>query len=79
MKLKIISPICGNIEYDADTVRLLAPDGYVGIHEGCAPMLVALVESDVVYTQGDKTLSVAITDGFAEVTPHRVNVFADRR
>ncbi len=78
MKIQVISPDGISFETEADSVRLCAVDGSIGIKKGCADMLIALKKGEMLCKNGSGESRVLLSDGFAQVHKDCINIFAKR-
>ena len=75
LKLKVITPEKMLIDEDVDEVYLPGLDGDLGILPGHRSLLAAVGIGELSYIQAGKDASVAVSGGYAEVSPYRVLVF----
>lgn len=78
MKIKIFSSEGMSFETEAESVRLNACDGSIGIKKGCADMLIALKQGMMYWRCGTDENTVMLSDGFAHVHNDNINIFAKR-
>ena len=77
LKLAIVTPEGKIFEGDVETVLLPGVEGDMGILPMHMALVTALKAGELRYTQSSKTESLAIGDGFAEVTASSVSVLTD--
>ena len=77
LKLEIVTPEGKVFEGDVETVLLPGVEGDMGILPMHEALVTALNAGELRITQNGKTESMAIGEGFAEVTAHHVSVLTD--
>jgi F-type H+-transporting ATPase subunit epsilon len=77
LHLEIITPDSKIFEGDVDSVQLPGAEGEMGILPGHEALVSALQAGELVITQQGKTQSLAIGEGFAEITGKSVGVLTD--
>jgi F-type H+-transporting ATPase subunit epsilon len=77
LKLEIVTPEGKTFEGDVDDVLLPGVEGDMGILPMHMALVTALNAGELRYTQQGKVESLAIGEGFAEVTAHKVSVLTD--
>ena len=77
LKLEIVTPEGKVFEGEVETVLLPGVEGDMGILPMHETLVTALNAGELQITQNGRTESMAIGEGFAEVTAHRVSVLTD--
>ena len=77
LKLEIITPDSKIFEDDVDSVQLPGTEGEMGILPGHMALVSALNAGALVITQKGQTHTLAIGEGFAEITATSVGVLTD--
>ncbi len=77
LKLEIITPESKIFEGDVDSVQLPGTEGEMGVLPGHMALVTELNAGELVITQGGKPRSLAIGEGFAEITASSVGVLTD--
>lgn len=75
--LEVITPERSVLKDEVDSVVLPAWDGEYGILPGHTHFLAQLVPGELRMRKGNETEYFAVSGGFAEVHPNRVEVFAE--
>lgn len=75
--LEVISPERLVLQEEVDFIALPAYEGECGILPGHAPMLVQLKEGEARFSKENEQEILAISGGFAEVHPYKVEIFAE--
>jgi len=75
--LEIVTPERPVLKEEIDSLVLPGRDGQVGILPDHAPLLVQLTIGELKITADGQTKYFAVSGGFAEVHPNRVEVFAE--
>jgi F-type H+-transporting ATPase subunit epsilon len=79
VSLEIVSPEKLLLSRSVDMVVIPASEGDMGVLEGHAPMIVMLRGGTIDLYEGDKIVERLFVDGgFAEVTPERCTVLANK-
>jgi F-type H+-transporting ATPase subunit epsilon len=79
VSLEIVSPEKLLLSRPVDMVVIPGSEGDIGVLEGHTPMIVMLRGGTIDLYEGDKiTEQLFVDSGFAEVTPERVTVLANR-
>ena len=79
LQLEIVSPEKLLLSKAVEMVTIPAAEGEMGVLENHAPMLVMLRGGTIVLTEnGQTTDRLYVAGGFAEVTPERCTVLAER-
>ena len=77
LHLEIVTPEKKIFSDTVGNVYLPGADGELGILDGHAALVTSLQPGELRYEKGGQNVTLAIGSGFAEVTPHRVNVLTD--
>jgi F-type H+-transporting ATPase subunit epsilon len=77
-QLAVVAPDRSVLDEPVRSVTIPGMEGYFGVWSGHQPMMAALKAGLLEYVDhGDQKHFVAISGGFAEVTPSRVTILAD--
>lgn len=77
IKLEIVTPEAKIFSDNVDMVTLTGTVGEMGILPLHMPLMTALVAGEIVAQKGKETISLAVGDGFVQVTGDRVAVLTD--
>jgi F-type H+-transporting ATPase subunit epsilon len=77
LKLEIVTPEAVALSEDVDMVMLPGVEGELGVYPQHVPLLTQLAPGVVVAHKGDQVLTFAVSEGFAEITGHRVSLLTD--
>jgi len=77
LKLEIVTPEAVALSEDVDMVTLPGVEGELGVYPQHVPLLTQLVPGVVVAYKGDQVLTFAVSEGFVEITGHRVSLLTD--
>ncbi|OGR51249.1 MAG: ATP synthase F1 subunit epsilon [Elusimicrobia bacterium RIFCSPLOWO2_02_FULL_39_32] len=77
INLEVISPERLVLQEEVDFIALPAFEGECGILPGHQPMLVQLKEGEARFSKGNETEILAVSGGFAEIHPYKVEIFAE--
>jgi F-type H+-transporting ATPase subunit epsilon len=77
LKLEIITPEKTTFSENVDMVTLPGVDGEMGIYPQHVPLMTRVVPGEVIVRQGGKEFSLAIGEGFVEITAVRVAILTD--
>ena len=77
IKLEIVTPEAKIFSDDVDMVTLTGTEGEMGILPMHMPLMTELVAGEIVAQKGKETISLAVGDGFVQVTGDRVAVLTD--
>ena len=77
ISFELVSPERVVLKDEVDFVVLPAYEGQMGVLPGHAPLLCQLVEGELKIRKNDVFRFFAVSGGFAEVHPDRVEVFAE--
>ena len=75
--LEVAAPDRLLVREEVDHVQAPAVGGYLGVLPGHAPLMTALGEGVLTFTQQGRNRYVAVHRGFMEVLPDRIRVLAD--
>jgi F-type H+-transporting ATPase subunit epsilon len=76
-QLSIVAPDKSVLDEPVESVTAPGSEGYFGVLPGHVPFISALRPGIVEYLTKDGRHHVAVSGGFAEVTPEKVTVLAD--
>lgn len=77
LKLTVVTPERALVDETVDQCQIPGMTGYLGILPGHAPLFSELGTGELSYTQGNRSVSLAISQGFVEVLEDAVRVLAD--
>ena len=77
LKLEIVTPEAKVYSDDVDMVTLTGTEGEMGILPMHMPLMTELAAGEIVAQKGKETISLAVGDGFVQVTGDRVAVLTD--
>ena len=77
LKLEVVTPEAVALSEDVDMVTLPGVEGEMGIYPQHVPLLTQLVPGIVVARKGDQVITLAVSEGFVEVTGNRVSLLTD--
>lgn len=77
IKLEIVTPEAKIYSEDVDMVTLTGIDGQMGILPQHMPLMTQLVAGEILVNKNGGTISLAVGDGFVQVTGERVAVLTD--
>jgi F-type H+-transporting ATPase subunit epsilon len=77
LKLEIVTPEAVALSEDVDMVMLPGVEGELGVYPQHVPLLTQLAPGVVGAHKGDQVLTFAVSEGFAEITGHRVSLLTD--
>ncbi len=75
--LEIVTPDRLILSEEVDEVTAPGSDGEFGVLPGHAPFLTTLKVGELVYKKGKEVHHIAISWGYAEVTPKKVTILAE--
>jgi len=77
LHLEVITPEKVIVNEDVESVVATSSLGEFGVFLEHIPFLSGIIPGELRYTTGDKTESLAVTNGFAEVSNNKVSVLVD--
>src|ERR1043165_3853210 len=77
LKLEIVTPDAKIFSDDVDMVTLPAVEGEMGIFPQHVPLMTQIVPGEIVARKNGQDFSLAIGEGFVEITGERVASLAD--
>jgi F-type H+-transporting ATPase subunit epsilon len=77
IRLVVTTPEREVVRVEVDKVILPTYDGYIGFLPGHYPLVCEVGTGELTYFQGETPHYLAVSGGFAEVLPDRVQVLAD--
>ena len=77
LKLEIVTPEAKVFSDDVQMVTLTGIDGDMGIYPEHMPVMTQLVAGEVIVRKNDENISLAVGDGFVQVTATRVAILTD--
>jgi len=77
LKLEIVTPDAAVYSEDVEMVTLPGVEGEMGIYPQHVPLLTQLVPGEIIARHDGKDHSLAVGDGFVEITGDRVAVLTD--
>jgi F-type H+-transporting ATPase subunit epsilon len=77
LKLEIVTPEAKIYSEDVEMVTLPGVEGELGIYPMHVPLLTQVAAGEVVALKGGRDAHLAIGEGFAQITSHRVAIMTD--
>ena len=77
LKLEIVTPEAKVYSEDVDMVTLPGIEGEMGVYPMHIPLMTQIVAGEVIARKGGKDISLAVGEGFVEVTGERVSILTD--
>lgn len=77
LKLEIVTPDAKTYSEDVDMVTLPGSEGEMGIYPNHVPLLTQIVPGEVIVRRGGQDYSLAVGEGFVEITGDRVAIMTD--
>jgi F-type H+-transporting ATPase subunit epsilon len=77
LKLEVVTPEAVALSEDVEMVTLPGIEGEMGIYPQHIPLLTQLVPGIVVARKGDQLITLAVSEGFVEITGNRVSLLTD--
>ena len=77
LKLEIVTPEAKVFFDDVEMVTLTGIEGDMGIYPEHMPVMTQLVAGEVIARKGGQDISLAVGDGFVQVTGTRVAILTD--
>ena len=77
MRLEIVTPDAVVYSEDVDMVTLPAVDGQIGILPMHVPLMTQMVPGEMIVRKGGQDRSLAVGEGFVEITDDRVAILTD--
>jgi F-type H+-transporting ATPase subunit epsilon len=77
LRLEIVTPEARAYSDDVELVVLPAVEGEMGVYPNHIPLITQLKPGELVVTQNGKQTSLAVGEGFVEVTGTKVSVLVD--
>jgi F-type H+-transporting ATPase subunit epsilon len=77
LRLEIVTPEAKTYSEDVDMVTLPGIDGEMGIYPQHVPLMTQVVAGEVVARKGGQEQSLAIGEGFAQITADHVSILTD--
>ena len=77
IKLEIVTPEAKIFSENVDMVTLTGIEGEMGILPDHMPLMTQLVAGEIIVRKNDKTIFLAVGDGFVQVTGDRVAILTD--
>lgn len=74
MKIKIVTPDGIQYESDADSIRLEAEDGSIGIHRGHCSAIISIKDGWAIFLRGDVEERIYVEKGFAGIEADSVTI-----
>ncbi|MGE5588866.1 MAG: F0F1 ATP synthase subunit epsilon [Clostridia bacterium] len=77
MRLEVVTP--DRLEFSGDVESIIAPtvSGYIGILPGHIPLIARLAVGVLTVRMGASRLTLAVSEGYMEVSPRKVIVLAE--
>jgi len=77
LKLEIITPEAITYSEDVDMVTLPGYQGEMGIYPQHVPLMTQIVPGEVIVKKGGAEISLAVGEGFVEITAQRIAILTD--
>jgi F-type H+-transporting ATPase subunit epsilon len=77
LKLEIVTPEAKVYSEDVDMVTLPGSEGEMGIYPNHVPLMTQIVAGEVLVQKDRQQVSLAIGEGFVEITGDRVSILTD--
>jgi len=77
LKLEVVTPEAVALSEDVEMVTLPGVEGEMGIYPHHVPLLTQLAPGIVVARKGDQVFTLAVSEGFVEITGNRVSLLTD--
>ena len=77
LKLEIVTPDAKVYSEDVEMVTLPAVEGEMGIFPQHVPLMTQIVPGEIVARKNGQDFSLAVGEGFVEITGERVAILAD--
>jgi len=77
LKLEIVTPDAKTYSEDVEMVTLPGSEGEMGIYPQHVPLLTQIVPGEVVVRKAGRDYSLAVGEGFVEITGERVAILTD--
>ena len=77
LRLEIVTPETRAYSADVEMVVLPAVEGEMGVYPMHSPLITEIKPGELVVTTGGKQISLAVGEGFVEITGDKVSVLTD--
>ena len=77
LKLEIVTPDAKVFADDVEMVTLSGIDGDMGVYPEHMPVMTQIVAGEVIARKGGQDISLAVGDGFVQITGSRVAILTD--
>ncbi len=77
LRLEIVTPETTAFSEDVDMVTLPGSEGELGVYPNHVPLLTVLKPGELRVVRNGRASSLAVGEGFIEITPERVSVLTD--
>jgi len=77
LKLEIVTPDAKVYSEDVEMVTLPGVEGEMGIFPQHVPLMTQIVAGEIIARKGGQDFSLAVGEGFVEITGDRVAILAD--
>ena len=77
LRLEIVTPEAKVYSDLVDMVTLTGIEGEMGILPNHVPLMTQLMAGEIIARKGDETISLAVGNGFVQVTEDRVSILTD--
>jgi F-type H+-transporting ATPase subunit epsilon len=77
LKLEIVTPEAKVYSEDVDMVTLPGSEGEMGIYPNHVPLMTQIVAGEVLVQKDRQQVSLAVGEGFVEITGDRVSILTD--
>ena len=77
LQLEIVTPEARTFSDQVEMVTLPGVEGEMGVYPNHVPLLTQLVPGEIVVLKGGEEISLAVGEGFVEITGDRVAILTD--
>jgi F-type H+-transporting ATPase subunit epsilon len=77
LKLEIVTPDARTYSEDVEMVTLPGAEGEMGIYPNHVPLMAQLSAGEVIARKGGEDISLAVGEGFVQITSTRVAIMTD--
>jgi F-type H+-transporting ATPase subunit epsilon len=77
LKLEIVTPDAKVYSEDVEMVTLPAAEGEMGVYPQHVPLLAQIVSGEIIARKDNRDQSLAVGEGFVEITGERVAIMTD--
>ena len=77
LRLEIVTPETTAYSEEVDMVTLPGSEGELGVYPNHVPLLTVMKHGEIRFVRSGRYSSLAVGEGFIEITPERVSVLTD--